>query len=57
MELLCLISIADIAYMKFYPVCELCAAHLLDYISNNASIKSHPECELCEAPLFYFHYW
>ena len=57
MELLCLISIADIAYMKFYPVCELCAAHLLDYISNNAFIKSHPECELCEAPLFYFHYW
>ena len=54
---LCLISIADIACMKFIQAVS-CVQHLcLISITDIACIKSHQGCEWCAAPLLDFHCW
>ena len=55
-QLLCLIFIADIVWMKSHPESELYAAPSLDFHYWHY-IKPHPESMLCEAPLLDFHCW
>ena len=52
MQLLCLISIADIAWMKFYSESELYAAPLLYFYCYIVCMESYTESGLCTAPFF-----
>ena len=52
MQLLCLISIADIVWMKFYSESELYAAPLLYFYCYIVCMESYTESGLCTAPFF-----
>ena len=52
-QLLCLMSIADIACMNSHPECELLCSSCLNFIADIAGMNTHPVSESCAAPAWF----